>query len=69
MKPLALRTLMIMSSTIAITQAGCQMHRAPGALLPSLAAARQDRSIADYAQQSSFPSPDDVGLASNEGTE
>ena len=52
-----------------LTASGCQMYRAPGNLLPSLATVRQDRSIAEYAQTSSFPSPSDVGLAPEEAAE
>lgn len=46
--------------------AGCQIYRAPGALLPSLAASQQDRSIEKFAASSQFPSPSDVGLQTDE---
>lgn len=45
-----------------LLSAGCQSYRAPGNLLPSLAAAREDKAIAAHAANSKFPSPSDVGL-------
>lgn len=60
--------LLLVGATV-LTLSGCQMYRAPGNLLPSLATVRQDRSITEYAQTSSFPSPSDVGLAPKESTD
>jgi len=49
---------------LALLSTGCQMYRAPGSLLPSMAAAREDKAIAAHAANSKFPSPSDVGLDS-----
>ncbi|WP_425397978.1 hypothetical protein [Aeoliella sp.] len=42
------------------------MYRAPGAMLPSFAAAAEDRSIEKHASNSGFPSPSDVGLGESD---
>jgi hypothetical protein len=44
------------------------MYRAPGTMLPSLAAVSHDRSIEKHAEKSGFPSPSDVGFG-EEATE
>ena len=56
------KLLLAFVSALAVGATGCQTYRAPGSLLPSMAAARQDRTIEEYAASSSFPSPADVGL-------
>lgn len=57
----AIAMLLMLSGAV-----GCQTYRAPGALLPSLAASQQDRSIEKFAESSGFPSPSDVGLSAEE---
>jgi hypothetical protein len=52
--------------SIALGTTGCSMHRAPGAMLPSLAAVSHDRSIEKHAAKSGFPSPSDVGFGEEE---
>lgn len=50
----------------ALGTSGCSMHRAPGTMLPSLAAVTHDRSIEKHAEKSGFPSPSDVGFGEEE---
>lgn len=47
---------------VALGTSGCSMYRAPGTMLPSLAAVSHDRSIEKHAEKSGFPSPSDVGF-------
>ena len=47
---------------LVFTSSGCQMHRSPGSMLPSLAANKHDRAIEKYAESSGFPTPEQVGL-------
>lgn len=49
-----------------LTTTGCSVYRAPGAMLPSLAAAAHDRSIEKHAASSGFPSPSDVGFGEDD---
>lgn len=65
--PLPLRLVVFATALAGLS--GCNMYRAPGAMLPSLAAAQHDRSIEKYAATSSFPSPDDVGLGEDPDAE
>lgn len=64
---LPLRLIVLAVTLIGLS--GCNMYRAPGAMLPSLAAAQHDRSIEKFAETSSFPSPDDVGLGDEDEDE
>lgn len=63
------RSLLVIVSLATMLLPGCQMYPSPGSLLPSIVGSRQDRSIEAYAATSGFPSPQDVGLASDEESE
>ncbi|QDU55422.1 hypothetical protein Pan181_16110 [Aeoliella mucimassa] len=56
------RNAMLLAAVLMVSSTGCQMYRPPGAMLPSLAAAKQDREIEKFAETSSFPTPEQVGL-------
>lgn len=58
--------LLLFSATVLLSASGCHMYRAPGAMLPSFAAAAEDRSIEKHASNSGFPSPSDVGLGESD---
>ncbi|MCO6047515.1 hypothetical protein NG895_26730 [Aeoliella sp. ICT_H6.2] len=63
------RCLIAFSAAVLVSASGCHMYRAPGAMLPSFAAAAEDRSIEQHASTSSFPSPDEVGLSDSDEEE
>ncbi len=56
----------LLGAFVGVVAGGCQPHRMGASLLPSFAAAQQERAIADHALQSEFPSPSDVGLSNDE---
>lgn len=60
------RWLYFASAVVLIGTSGCNMYRSPGSMLPSFAAAVEDRSIEKHASSSSFPSPSDVGLGDSD---